>query len=290
MKRKDSEVFKRESKTFSFASYFFPARVLKRVEEVYAFLRWADDLAEKTTDDEVRDLKDLDTHLEAVLERNGFYGVDELLRIQQLERPVLSEFIRCMKADQPPIVLHTEQDLLRYCYGAAGTVGLMLTRIFEVKDPRAYSFAIDLGVAMQLTNVVRDIFEDYAHNKIYLPELKDRAPSMMSDGDVLRLKTKYIELAEDFYRSSVQGLVYLPLRVRLAVGLASKLYRQIGIRSLESRFLRSRAFTSRFEKFWIASGFVLRFGLIECWRQTKRPHRSELHRSLQGLPYVDSRL
>jgi len=290
MKPKDSEVFKRESKTFSFASYFFPARTLKRVEQVYAFLRWADDLAETPTELEVRDLRDLDTHLDVVLERNGFNGVTELLRMQQLELPVLSEFIRCMKTDQPPIVIESEAELLRYCYGAAGTVGLMLTRIFEVMDQRAYAFAIDLGVAMQLTNIVRDIFEDYSHRKIYLPELKDRSPFSMSDDEILRLKTKYIELAEGFYQSSSQGLVYLPLRVRLAVGLAARLYRRIGLRALDEKFVRSRAYTSRREKVGIAARFICRFALIDGWQRRKRPHRAELHRSLQGLPYADSRL
>jgi phytoene synthase len=290
MRQRDSEVFKRESKTFSFASFFFPSRILSQVEQVYAFLRWTDDLAELTSQEGKHALWDLDAHLDLVLEGHGFDGVVELIKTKQLERPVLNEFVRCMKADQPPIVIESEEGLLRYCYGAAGTVGLMLTRIFEVQDRRAYAFAIDLGVAMQLTNVVRDIFEDYTNRKIYLPELKNKSLSSMSDEDLLRLKAKYIALAEKYYQSSSQGLVYLPLRIRLAVGLASRLYRQIGLRSLERRFLRSRAFTSRLEKFWIALGFIFRFGLMGCWRRHKRPHRSELHQCLQGLPYVDSRL
>jgi phytoene synthase len=290
MSHLESDVFKQGSKTFSWAAALFPQRVLTRVESIYAFLRWADDLAEKKVASDRTRLEALLADPKQALEQNGFVRVAELLENNDVPRDALEEFIKCMVLDCPPLQLKSEEALLRYCYGAAGTVGLILTKIFEVQDSRAYVFAIDLGVAMQLTNIVRDVFEDYENQKIYLPEFCNQPPHSMSDEELSRIKRKYIRKAELFYESARQGLVYLPFRVGLAVGLASALYRRIGRKSLDPRFLRSRAVTSLFEKAYLSFVFFVRFLAIDGWIERRVPHHSELHQQLQGLPYVDSRL
>ena len=96
---------------------------------------------------------------------------DVLVLQAEYEIPValVLDFIDALIADQWPRHLQTQDQLIRFCYGVASTVGLMMCHLFGVKDPRAYPFAVDLGVAMQMTNICRDILEDAQRQRIYLP-------------------------------------------------------------------------------------------------------------------------
>jgi phytoene synthase len=119
----------------------------------------------------------------------------------------------------------------------AGTIGLMTCPIFGVSDPDALQHADDLGIAMQLTNICRDVWEDAENDRIYLPaDFFGTSPSV---SDLLSKDSKWIEetvlvkrrllsLAEERYASGEAGIGYLPFRMRIVVRWAGRMYREIG--------------------------------------------------------------
>ncbi|MDD5565310.1 MAG: phytoene/squalene synthase family protein [Candidatus Omnitrophica bacterium] len=126
--------------------------------------------------------------------------------------------------------------LYRYCYRVAGVVGLIMLKIFGCQDPRAQESAVKLGIAMQLTNIVRDIKEDYARGRIYLPldELNryrvseaDIADARLTQ-DLKALLQFQIKRARQFYKDSLRAIPLVEgIRVRLVILLMAVLYARI---------------------------------------------------------------
>ncbi|MGA0164013.1 MAG: phytoene/squalene synthase family protein [Bdellovibrionota bacterium] len=282
----EAEVFNRNAKTFSFASRFFEKKTRSRIETMYEFFRWADDLAEKLDSESRAELESTQKLWLKAKNDSRWARVQQLFDEIEVDEAILNVFFECMLNDQSSVRLKSDQDLMRYCFGAAATVGLCLAKTFEVSDARAFLFAIDLGMAMQLTNIVRDIDEDYENDKIYLPELCEKPPSELTDQELRSLKLKYIEIADQFYESAQNGFRFLDFRARFCVGLASKLYRQIGHYSLKSKFLRKRAYTNRFQKLFLLSLYVFEFFKETLFPRSLKEHDKNLHKDLQGLPYV----
>jgi phytoene synthase len=140
-------------------------------------------------------------------------------------------------ADQWPRHLQSQDELVRFCYGVASTVGLMMCHLFGVKNPRAYPFAVDLGVAMQMTNICRDILEmQSAQGYISLPRcLKVRvcAAGLVAGDPVQRANAytgavRLLGIADEYYASAAQGYGFLPAAVRQAIKIAARLYQAIG--------------------------------------------------------------
>jgi phytoene synthase len=152
----------------------------------------------------------------------------------------MKDLIATMTVDLSSLHLTSEQSLLHYAYGAAGSVGVMMCQLLDAEDPeRALAFAIDLGIAMQMTNIARDVLEDAQDGRLYLPAAWMSAgvtATQIASGDTHARQQawhaiqKLLALAEDYYTSGWQGLVYLPLRARLAIGVALRVYRDIGRR------------------------------------------------------------
>jgi len=176
--------------------------------------------------------------------------------------------------------------LLRYAYGAAGTVGIMMCAVLGVRDPAALPFAVDLGIAMQLTNIARDVAEDALCDRVYLPAAwlppgygpeavaRSPAPAFAAIGRILGLADRY-------YRSADCGLGYLPASARRGIRAAAGLYEAIGPTVL-------RAGPSA-----LATG---RRAVVSDWRKPlllarclapappMLPHDRRLHEALRGLP------
>jgi phytoene synthase len=280
-----AEIFQKNAKTFSFAGRFFDNKTRSQIELMYSFFRWVDDLAERTDQKSHLTLQSLTTkeNDEVNAEWNAVRG---LFCELDVETPVLEEFLICMKSDQKGIRITCERDLIRYCYGAASTVGLCLIKAFKVTDTRAWAFAIDLGIAMQLTNIIRDIDEDYRNDKIYLPDLCYKRLEDLSDEELTLLKIRYVRLADQYYASARRGFVFLNPRVRFCVGLAATLYRKIGILALKPKFLRDRAHTHGLHKATALATHSLHFLSSLVIRPKIPVHNTDLHQDLQGLPYV----
>lgn len=152
----------------------------------------------------------------------------------------MQDLIATMTVDLSRLHLTSESALLHYAYGAAGTVGVMMCDLLDAKQPdRALAFAIDLGIAMQLTNIARDVLEDAQDGRLYLPAgwMSDHvtAAKIAAGDDQARQQAwqaiqQLLVLAEHYYVSGWQGLTFLPIRARLAIGVALRVYRDIGRR------------------------------------------------------------
>lgn len=152
----------------------------------------------------------------------------------------MQDLLATMTADLSKLNLTSESALLHYAYGAAGTVGVMMCHLLDAEEPdRALAFAIDLGIAMQMTNIARDVLEDAHDGRLYLPAAwmsADVNAAKIAAGDhqarqqAWQAIQQLLKLAERYYVSGWQGLAYLPVRARLAIGVALRVYRDIGRR------------------------------------------------------------
>jgi phytoene synthase len=131
----------------------------------------------------------------------------------------------------------TIDDTLRYCYHVAGVVGLMMASIMGAHDPQVLDRACDLGLAFQLTNIARDIVEDAAVGRCYVPAQWLREAGIPPDeiglprhrAALARVAARLVDHAEPYYDSALDGIAALPLRSAWAIATARNVYRQIGI-------------------------------------------------------------
>ena len=289
-------------KTFAWASRALGREAAQRVATLYAFCRRLDDLVDDKPKDEAsaalatvrRDLtsgQSEDVNVRRFLELAETCGIAVEIPLQ-----LLAGF----EDDLGFVRIGSESELVRYAYRVAGTVGLMSNRILGVEDREADPFAIDLGIAMQLTNIARDVVEDAARDRVYLPRPwipRDVTPTTLSHARLrTRLETRVavnrtLSLADRYYRSADAGLAFLPTRARLAVATASRCYEAIGesIRAQRDRAWGERAYvrssrrlfhTGRAGRAWLAT-------LMPGSKRARPAHEPALHASLRGMPGVD---
>ena len=208
---------------------------------------------------------------------------------------VVVALIDGLLSDQKPVRIKTETELLVYAYRVAGTVGILMCDMLNCDDKNALDHAIDLGIAMQLTNIARDVLEDAKMGRRYLPEswVGDLQPErivtlaktpLASDAAVLtKAVKKLLNLADDYYKSGIEGFSYLPLRAHIAISIAAHVYRQIGVqlRLKKHGWHRGREVTSRFTK------IICSVKAPEVWaRGSYAQHNAALHQPIKGLPHV----
>jgi phytoene synthase len=165
----------------------------------------------------------------------------------------------------------------------------------RVKDSAALPFAVDLGIAMQLTNIARDVVDDARNDRLYLPHEmlgKDVEPHHILSGEpsirqrVANVREQLLGRAVQYYRSADKGIRFIPFRARLAVITAARLYEAIGPRIRAESTWSSRAFVRDSEKIWrtlCAVGSLLFNPLY--WNVGPSPaHDFKLHQALRGLP------
>jgi len=200
-------------------------------------------------------------------------------------------------SDLATVRMQNSEELLRYAYRVAGTVGLMMCGALDVSQPAARPYAIDLGIAMQLTNICRDVTEDARAGRCYLPANligKIEPAQLISPDAALQLRIRetiqhLLAVADRFYVSGEAGLSFLPLRARFGILVAARVYRAIGTRLRRGNFStwKGRAFVSKPSKIGITVGavFTLPFNRT-FW--SPRPHQATLHAALGGLPGVNA--
>ena len=236
--RGDLHTLARHGRSFRLAGRLLDAETLDKAASLYAVCRAIDDLADER-DDEAASREALvvlradlasgacETSLGA---RFGALGVDTEAAVGLVD---------AMLSDLGPRRIETEADLLRYAFGAAGTVGLMMCHVLHVTDPLAWRYAVDLGIAMQLTNIARDVAEDARRGRVYLPAAwllpGVTADTLLDDADATwDAVRRLLDLAERFYRSGARGYGALPGRAALAIPVAARLYQEIGARILRT--------------------------------------------------------
>jgi phytoene synthase len=238
------KVQKAHSRTYYFSTRLFPAEVRPRVHALYAFMRYADEIV-----DHPHDLP-LDAQL-AVLEEFEAETM-EAISGEEVPNPILrayadtvrrcgidpgtiAAFMKSMKMDTSVFRYPTFSDLETYTYGSAAVVGLMMCRVVGVADERADRHAGALGVAMQLSNFLRDVGEDWRRGRVYLP-MEDLARFGYTEWDLasgvvderfVALMRFEIDRARGLYQVADEGMRYIPRGRRFPVVVARELYAAI---------------------------------------------------------------
>lgn len=278
--------------SFHWAGQFLAKQALQEATTLYSFCRQADDLVDESNDklEAKLRLETIFTELETGI-TNDTLAVYFLNFSQKYQLPafIIQDFIQTLLLDTATVRIKNETELIRYAYGVAGTVGLMMCPILGIKDKKAYAFAIDLGIAMQLTNIARDIIEDAEKDRIYLPILW--FDSHIKPYDIIHNKIhiydkveKILQLANKYYRSADQGLIYIPQKARFAILIASRLYEAIGLKILKNKKnWHKKTVISLFEKIIITSQALLQVITI---KYQKKQHNKQLHQALYDKKFL----
>jgi 15-cis-phytoene synthase len=296
------QILARQGKTFYWASFFLGPAVADRAARLYQFCRFVDDLADGDLPQRLESLEDIraglsDPQHPAVATIPELEAFSALADESNIPLNAAIQLLDGMLRDQLPTAVESEAELLRYCHAVAGTVGLMMCRVLDCKHPRADSFAIDLGIAMQLTNIARDVLEDARMDRRYLPaswlgatlsaETIGQAASHCHL-PVAAAINQLLELADRYYASALLGIHLLPWRSRFAIIVALRGYRQIG-RQLKKHGLqwwRGRTVVSKAVK--IGLSITSLADLISGMGPGSVPaHKASLHKHLKGLAGVD---
>ena len=236
---KAKTTFSAHAKTFSLAARFLPQQRYDAVARLYAFCRELDDLADAVPAG-VNNHRLLRVRQDIRSGTSADASVQDVLSLQhQFEIPttLLLDFIDALIKDQYPRQLQDIDELVRFAYGVASTVGLMMCHIFGTRDKRALPFAVDLGVAMQMSNIARDILEDAQRGRIYIPADLLSCPVTchgLINADQAQRQSAYqgairlLQIADEYYASAAMGYGYLPRSVRHAIKVAARLYQAIG--------------------------------------------------------------
>ncbi|HEY0406930.1 MAG TPA: phytoene/squalene synthase family protein [Pyrinomonadaceae bacterium] len=232
------------AKSFYFCSHFLPREKRRAIYAVYALCRHVDDAVDaagiRGERDALAAVERWRAELDAVY-TSGRANSPVLLawrdmltrfRIRQ-ELPL--ELMRGVLMDTHIKRYETWEDLRVYCYRVASVVGLMSSEIFGYEEPRTLHYAEQLGLAMQLTNILRDVGEDARMGRIYLPQ-EDARRFGYTEADLLggklnepffALMTFEIERARSLYREAERGIPLLAAEARFTVLLAARLYARI---------------------------------------------------------------
>jgi phytoene synthase len=256
----------RHGKTYYFSTLFFPPAVRRSVHGLYGFVRYPDEIVDNPVpgSDPARALADFRAATVRALEtgRSGIpvlHAFADVARRHDIPHEYPLAFLDAMAMDLTRTRYQTFADLRTYTYGSASVVGLMMCRLLGVDDQNALARAHDLGLAMQLTNFLRDIGEDYAaRGRLYIPQEELRqfgytermlAAAQVND-EFIALMRFQIARARAFYASADQGIPAIPSGRRLPVQLARLLYAKILDKIEENAYdvFRRRAQTTAFEK------------------------------------------
>jgi phytoene synthase len=215
---------KRNARSFYFASIALPHEKKRAAYAVYSFCRYADDLVDRAVSAEGVDaaLARIGNEFDRMISHPSGgepFAPAFAWAVQRygIEKQWFVDLLKGVAMDLGPVRIADWPQLRDYCYHVASVVGLMMARIFELRDESGRERAIDLGIAMQLTNIIRDVGEDWRMGRVYLPadEMADYA---VTDADLAgertsdRLKTllrSQIERAREYYRRAEPGIPLL---------------------------------------------------------------------------------
>jgi phytoene synthase len=297
-----ADVLRRKGKSFYWAGQLLTGAQLETSANLYQLCRHIDDLADEalTTDQKVAADHQLRELHEALISRPAtvdkktalYQQAEALLDDHPLALIALADLVDTVREDLGPVTVADHAALLRYGYGVAGTVGVMMTCLLDARErEQALPHAIDLGIAMQLTNISRDVLEDAHLDRLYLPA--EGAAGTLAPGDIVAGDPlarhhawlgvqELLGMAEVYYRSGWHGLGYLPIRARVAIAVAAKVYREIGQRILrrgEKHYWHSRCVVGSAQKLKLSVGAVARLAAGAMIRQPVR-HDPVLHQGL----------
>jgi phytoene synthase len=216
----------KHAKSFNWAGFFLSQKTFKKCSILYDFCRTVDDIADEDSALSIKQKKFAEFKLNFQrknLSNIVIKNICELMEQENISKKVVEDLFDGVESDLKLEVVHrNKKDLLVYSYRVAGTVGLMMAKILKVKDVFALKCAIDLGIAMQLTNISRDVVEDKKINRFYIKH------------DFASIK-ETIELADTFYESSFKAIKSIPIISRFSIIVARRVYKKIGNNILKTK-------------------------------------------------------
>lgn len=272
----------------------------RRATRLYGFCRRIDDLADEASSPEVAriTLDRITMDIRAGKSCDPWIS-DALLLMREcnIDSNIALELISGVMGDLDCVRLESEAGLLRYCYRVAGTVGLMMSAALDVTNDAALPHAIDLGIAMQLTNICRDVSEDARNNRRYLPSVlvgnlepdQIQNPDAKTQVKVSEGISRLLALADIYYKSGEAGLAYLPVGGRAGILIAGRVYRGIGVKLRRNNYdyLSGRTVVSPLGKVSLTAGALINIPLMADYWSPRKPHQAGLHTALAGLPKVN---
>ena len=272
---------KSEGKSFYWASFFLPKKNRIAASRLYSICRYLDDVADNSKLDTSSQIKNIFNQIK----ENESSEINIFFKKNNINLGILKDLIDGLISDQQNVRVTDEKELIDYSYKVAGTVGLMMLPIINTKDAEARKHAIDLGIAMQLTNIARDVYEDAKMNRLYLPKewlgqvsVSDLIDNKLDDQKkrLIELSIKnLIELSDKFYANGFSGMKFIPLRTRLAIFFAAKIYKGIGekIKSGGYVYKLERIYLNKLEKLWITIISIPEFLFLKNIFKSYKPVR-----------------
>jgi len=264
------QILRRGSKSFYAASRVLPARVRVPSMALYAFCRAADDAVDDAlpfADQKKKAVARLRERLERVYEGRLLDGVIErvfaaVVHDYRIPRALPAALVEGMEWDAEGRTYETIDDLNAYCARVASTVGVMMTLLMGPRGEEVLARACDLGIAMQLTNIARDVGEDARMGRIYIPRQWMRAEGVdpetwLADPrpseKIASLTARLLQTADGFYEKADYGVPMLPRDCRIAIRAARLIYCDIGrvVRAHAYDSVSSRAVVSKGRKIWL---------------------------------------
>jgi phytoene synthase len=214
------------AKSFNWAGFFLPKKTYRECSILYDFCRTLDNIADEEGELEIKKTNLLnfkDSFINKNYDNSIIRKMWDLINHFNISQKIIDDLFDGVESDlNERIQLNSKKDLLIYSYRVAGTVGLMMAKILNVKNSNALKSAIDLGIAMQLTNISRDVVEDTQNNRSYI------AANFDSIKDTLKL-------ADLFYESSFASIKEIPINFRFSILVARRVYRKIGHNILKKK-------------------------------------------------------
>ena len=245
------------AKSFNWAGFFLPKQTYQKCSALYDFCRVIDNIADDKGSVELKENKF--KNFENNFNNKNFddpiiKNMWDLINEFNISLKIIHDLFEGIKSDiKEKVKLNSKKELLVYSYKVAGTVGLLMAKILNVSKKSSLKSAIDLGIAMQLTNISRDVIEDLNNNRSYINENFEEIHSTLM-------------LAEKFYKNSFHSINKIPISFRFSILVARRVYRKIGYKILKKKTLENyrksgKIYVSNIEK--IIETFLSVFDLIK---------------------------
>ena len=214
-----NNLLKKHAKSFYWASFFLSSDTLDKCSSLYNFCRTLDDIVDDNNNLEVR--KEIFSKFKMDFENRSLNNqiikdMWSIIDSENISKQIVLDLFDGVETDlKEKVIINSKKDLLIYSYRVAGTVGLMMSKILKVKNKEALKGAIDLGIAMQLTNIARDVCEDKERNRQYVRYDFSSIQEIIKESQI-------------FYENSFSSIRNIPFRSRFSVIVARRVYRKIG--------------------------------------------------------------
>ena len=214
------------AKSFNWAGFFLPKETYKKCSALYDFCRVADNIADDN--EKIENKQKKFEKFEYDFNQKNF--TDPVIKnmwdlINEFDIPlkIVQDLLFGIKSDiKDNVKLDSKKDLLVYSYRVAGTVGLMMAKILKVNKKSSLKSAVNLGIAMQLTNISRDVIEDSKNNRFYINKNFESISSTLN-------------LADTFYKNSFYSIKDIPINLRFSILVVRRVYRKIGYKIINKK-------------------------------------------------------